>query len=67
MPCLDDSGVSPTKRRPFAWSQQRDLLRIIVWTQKQDPVRALADELRGRRGMESRQGILGTERVDYFR
>ena len=39
--------------------------RVIV--QKQDPARAISDELRGRHGIESRAGVEDTERVDYFR
>lgn len=35
--------------------------------QKQDPARAISDELRGRHGIESRAGVEDTERVDYFR
>lgn len=45
----------------------------LTWVQKLDPARVLADELRGKRGVESRIGVLAgapgvdADRVEYFR
>ncbi len=38
-----------------------------VHPQKKEPVRELADELRGRHGIECHTAVLGADRVEFFR
>ena len=35
--------------------------------EKDDPLRKVADQLRGRKGVETRSAVMGEHRVDFFR